>query len=170
MKKFAIILLTILLNQLYSVAQSREIFGRITDDTGKLLENVKVQLKGTDISSLSATDGTYRIAVPENAAELIFTFPGMQVTTIAIAQANEINVVLTYEPNDLFDLSLEQLMEIKITTASKKEEKISDIPASVVILTKKEIELYGFANLEEIFAHITGLYYVNNESFGTSFR
>lgn len=64
--------------------------------------------------------------------------------------------------DSIFDMSLEQLMNVKITTAGKAPEKISDIPASVVLITREDIETYGYTTLTEILANIPGLYSVND--------
>jgi len=57
-----------------------------------------------------------------------------------------------------FKMDLDQLLKIELTTAGKKKEKISDIPASVVLVTREEIETYGYQTLAEILENIPGLY------------
>jgi outer membrane receptor protein involved in Fe transport len=66
--------------------------------------------------------------------------------------------------DELFKLSLEELMKIKIKTAGKREEKIADIPASVVLITRKDIEAYGYRTLTEILENIPGLYAIDDYS------
>jgi outer membrane receptor protein involved in Fe transport len=66
------------------------------------------------------------------------------------------------ETDELFKLSLEELMNIKIKTAGKTEEKIADIPASVVLITREDIEAYGYRTLTEILENIPGLYAIND--------
>jgi outer membrane receptor for ferrienterochelin and colicins len=66
----------------------------------------------------------------------------------------------------LFKMSLEELMNVRITTAGKTAEKISDIPASVVLITREDIETYGYTSLTEILANIPGLFYTDD--FGES--
>ncbi|MDQ1350948.1 MAG: TonB-dependent receptor, partial [Acidobacteriota bacterium] len=54
-------------------------------------------------------------------------------------------------------------------TASKKPEKVVDIPASVVILTRADIEKYGYQTLAEVLENIPGLYSTDdylNRNFG----
>lgn len=58
----------------------------------------------------------------------------------------------------LLSLSIEELMNEEIVTAGKTSEKISDIPASVVVVTREEIAAYGYSTLSEILEHISGLY------------
>ncbi|HAN76376.1 MAG TPA: hypothetical protein DCQ31_00700, partial [Bacteroidales bacterium] len=164
MKKIVIVVFLLLI-AILTQAQSREISGKITDELGNPIAGATVQVKGAELIARSDANGWYKIQVPLNASTLTFSYSGKKTSDIQISQTNAIDIVLSPENDDIFDLSLEQLLEIKISTASKKEERIADIPASVVILTRKEIEIYGFTNLEEIFTHITGLYYSNNESF-----
>ena len=67
----------------------------------------------------------------------------------------------------LIDMSFEELMKIKITTAGKKSEEIKDIPASVVIITRDEIEKYGYKSLQEILNSIPGMYMISDYSAGS---
>jgi outer membrane receptor for ferrienterochelin and colicins len=62
---------------------------------------------------------------------------------------------------NLLLLSLEELMQIEITTAGKIAEKIGEIPASVVLITRKEIQRYGYTTLDEILRHVSGMYHLN---------
>lgn len=68
----------------------------------------------------------------------------------------------------LLSLSLAELMEIKIETASKTSERISDVPANVVLVTRQEIERYGYTTLDEILQHVSGVYDINFYGLGSS--
>ncbi len=57
-----------------------------------------------------------------------------------------------------FKMDLHQLLNIEVTTAGKKKEKIGDIPASVVLVTREDIETFGYQSLGEILENIPGLY------------
>lgn len=63
---------------------------------------------------------------------------------------------------DLLDMTLEELMNVKITTAARTPEKIGDIPASVVLITRQDIETHGYSTLAEILENIPGLYAIND--------
>ncbi|MCU0285642.1 MAG: TonB-dependent receptor [Acidobacteria bacterium] len=70
---------------------------------------------------------------------------------------------------DVMDMSLEELLEVEITTASKKPEKVGDIPASIVIVTREDIENYGYQTLGEVLESIPGLYQTDDyltQNFG----
>ncbi|QTD50151.1 TonB-dependent receptor plug domain-containing protein [Sulfidibacter corallicola] len=60
------------------------------------------------------------------------------------------------------DLSLQDLLDIEIVTAGKKLEKVAVVPASVVILSREEMELFGFHSLQEVFQHVPGLYMLDD--------
>lgn len=68
------------------------------------------------------------------------------------------------ELQHLLSLSLRELMEQEVTTASKTEEKIADIPASVVVVRREDIERHGYRDLAEALRHITGLYGIDTYS------
>ena len=54
---------------------------------------------------------------------------------------------------DLSDLSIEQLMQIQVATvygASKYEQKVTEAPSSISIVTADEIRKYGYRTLADI--------------------
>jgi len=60
--------------------------------------------------------------------------------------------------DDFFDLSLNELMNLKVESATKIEQLLSEIPAHVTILTRKEIENSGYTSLIQALQHISGIY------------
>jgi len=69
----------------------------------------------------------------------------------------------------LLNMTIEQLLEVKISSASKQPETIAEIPASVVLITRKEIEAYGYPTLEHILENIPGLYNINDYNLSDKF-
>lgn len=59
---------------------------------------------------------------------------------------------------DLSQLSLEDLLNVQITTASRTEENAEDVPASVVVIGRNDIEKYGYRTLSEVLQNIPGIY------------
>lgn len=63
---------------------------------------------------------------------------------------------------DLFDLSLEELLNISVSTASKKDESLSKIPASVVVIQRSEIAKIGYKSVEELLQDVLGMYMIDD--------
>ena len=61
------------------------------------------------------------------------------------------------KPSGVGDLSLEQLANVNIFTASKRWQKIVEAPASVSIVTADEIQKYGYRTLAEILRSMWGI-------------
>lgn len=56
------------------------------------------------------------------------------------------------------DMSLEQLMNISITGASKYEQKQSEVAAAVTVITRNDIRSYGWRTLSEILTSLPGIF------------
>ena len=73
----------------------------------------------------------------------------------------EVNEILHHDLKQLLSLSLEELMQVEIDTAGKVSEKIGEIPASVVLITRRDIQRYGYTTLDDILKHVSGVYHLN---------
>ena len=62
------------------------------------------------------------------------------------------------EPSDVFSLSLQELLKVKIESAGKIPEEIREIPASVIIVTREEIASYGHSTLTDVLENVPGFY------------
>lgn len=72
------------------------------------------------------------------------------------------------DPNEgFFDMSLEELMDVEIYSASKYSQKSSQAPSSVTVITSREIQLYGYRNITEVLRSVPGFYdtYDRNYSY-----
>lgn len=63
------------------------------------------------------------------------------------------------------DISIEELLNTTISTASKYEQKVSEAPASVSIITRDEIQLNGYRTLTEIIQNETGMYISDDRNY-----
>jgi outer membrane receptor for ferrienterochelin and colicins len=59
---------------------------------------------------------------------------------------------------DLSDVSLEELSNIQVYSASKHIQSASEAPASVTVVTADEIQKYGYRNLGDILRSVPGFY------------
>jgi len=63
-----------------------------------------------------------------------------------------------YAVDDLEQLTLEQLMNITITGASRYEQKQQEVSASAHVITRNDIRAYGCRTLNEALASLPGIY------------
>lgn len=57
---------------------------------------------------------------------------------------------------DLTTLSLEQLLNVEVVSASKVAQKTSDVPASMTVVTAKEIQDFGYRTLADVLSSVRG--------------
>ncbi len=67
--------------------------------------------------------------------------------------------------SDLFSMSLEDMQNIKITSASKLEEDLLTAAASVYVITGEDIEKYGYRDLQEALKSVPSVYLSNPHSW-----
>ena len=59
--------------------------------------------------------------------------------------------------NNLAQASLEDLLNIEVTSASRKEQKISQVPAAIFVITQEEIRSSGATNIPDLLRMVPGL-------------
>lgn len=64
---------------------------------------------------------------------------------------------------DPFDLPLEQLFNMHVSTASGWDEALRDAPAAMVIITRQEINQRGYTSIAEIFQDLPGFDAINTD-------
>ncbi len=67
---------------------------------------------------------------------------------------------------DLTELSLEELLDLEITVASRHKEKLRDAPAAVYVLTGDEIRRSGHTSVQEALRMVPGFHVAQWKTFG----
>ncbi len=94
MRKLSLMLSAMFLLLLNTMAQTRTVTGKVTDENGAPIPNVSVLVRGTTTGTTTATDGTYSITVPANAKELLFSSLSYDATSINIGNKTVISVTM----------------------------------------------------------------------------
>jgi outer membrane receptor for ferrienterochelin and colicins len=76
------------------------------------------------------------------------------------------------EIDDFYELSIEELMNIKVVAASGKSETKIDAPAGIIIITNDDIRNRGYTDLTEVLADLPGFDNIltNGTSYLTSYQ
>jgi iron complex outermembrane receptor protein len=69
------------------------------------------------------------------------------------------------EETDLFDMPLESLMNIEVTSVSKKEEKLSEAASAIYVITQEDIRRGGFTNVPEALRMVPGIHVAQIDSY-----
>lgn len=66
---------------------------------------------------------------------------------------------------DLTELPLEALLNITVSAASKYEQKSSEAPSSVTVITAEDIRAHGWRDLSQALASLRGVYITNDRTY-----
>ena len=97
MKKIIFILLSFTF--LYCGSDSQLVDGRVTTKTDEPLEDVLVQVMGTDLNSKTNPKGSFRINTKNRGDELIFTHPTYEMFRLTIDENQELIEVKLIKKN-----------------------------------------------------------------------
>ena len=67
------------------------------------------------------------------------------------------SIAATESVNEFLDMDLSQLMDITITSVSKKEQRISDAAAAIFVITQEDIHRSGVTHIAEALAMAPGI-------------
>jgi outer membrane receptor protein involved in Fe transport len=76
-----------------------------------------------------------------------------------------ITPVSATETSSLLQLSLEDLLNVKVISASKRNEVAEQAPATIYVVTEEQIKKLGLRDLKEVLALIPGMDISNNDFF-----
>ncbi|MBN2487050.1 MAG: TonB-dependent receptor [Bacteroidales bacterium] len=148
-------------------AQTKTVKGSvINSQTLKPLPGVRVNVKNTASSAFSSADGFYKISIPDSVTTIEFSgFQGYTVQEIKIISDSYIDIYLT--ETELPKLTIEELLNIKVVTASKSHENISHAAAVISVITAEDIKMYASRDLADILdraasTFMYGSYYLPN--------
>jgi outer membrane receptor for ferrienterochelin and colicins len=60
------------------------------------------------------------------------------------------------------DLDLMKLLNIKVSTATKTSENLDDAPAIITVVTREDIQRWGYRDVAEVLSHTVGFYAIDD--------
>lgn len=162
MKKSLLIILVLTANIVFA---QRIVNGVITTKTNNPIESVKVSVKNTNLKTFTDAAGKYSIKVPAAYGTLEFEKENFKVELIEIT-GDVVNLNMTLIADiDLLELSLEELMNIEVITASKKSENKKIVPATIYVVTEKDIIENGYTDLTNLLENVPGVVAIRTDHF-----
>jgi iron complex outermembrane receptor protein len=141
------------------LSQNLNINGYIADTSGTPLPGVNVTLIGTNLGTASDFNGRFSIKnLKPGKYSIEFSFIGYKTKTFIDLLLNEksisINVILR-----------QQLLESEqvITSASKYEQKIADLPVSAQLIDSDKLEKKDITNLEDAMRYVPGVNMIDDQ-------
>jgi TonB-dependent starch-binding outer membrane protein SusC len=152
-------LILVLTASLNSFSQNNfKVTGKVSDEAGKSLDGVSVQVKGATGGTVTKADGTFEIMAPSGSATLVISSVGFAEREIAIGGKNSITVTLTNISSDLQDV-------VVVGYGTRKK---ADVTGAVAGISQKEIRARPVDNaLQAMQGKVAGVDITSNERPGT---
>lgn len=122
---------------LQSPSVDQTVTGKVRDDNGIALPGVSVVLKGTTKGTSTASDGGFRLDVPETGATLIFSFVGYISQEIALGNRTSLDVTMAIDNKALEEVVVvgygsQRKRDITSAVSVVNMDDIGEVPASNV--------------------------------------
>ena len=125
---------------LISIAQSRVISGRITDENGNAIANASVLVRGTNQGTTTSSDGYFSLPVSPNARAILISYIGYGEKEIKLTNSNSYNVSLSARSANALD-------EVVVIAYGTK--KRADLTGSVATVKAKDVENKPFTSVDK---------------------
>lgn len=144
---------------IFSFAQNNFLVtGKVTDNNGKPIEGVTVQVKGTSITAITNADGSFSINAPSGKSVLVFSSVGFASQEVPIDNKGQVNLSLAAADN-----SMDNVVVIGYGTVKKR-----DVTGAVAGINQKDIRSRPVDNaIQAMQGKIAGVDISSSERPGT---
>jgi TonB-dependent starch-binding outer membrane protein SusC len=139
MRKVLMLMLGLFVLCTQLLAQTRTITGRVTDETGAGVPNATVRVKGSNLGTTTAADGSYSITVPANTKTLIVSSVGFAERELAVGTGTTANTTLS-----IAGRGLEEVVVVGYQQRKKRDEA-----GAISTIRATEIENLPVASLDK---------------------
>ena len=156
MKQIILTIIAIFLS-IASFAQNGKITGKIKDiESGNSLMGATVRVKGKNIGTTSGPDGSFILTnIPSGKQTIITSYVGFG------SMSKDVNIVEGETTNVDFSLEVSTILGDEIVvSATRRPEKLTQAPASISIITAKDLDQLASFNVGELASKIQGVEFV----------
>ena len=138
-------------------AQSNELRGRIVEENTKApLAGATVVIKGSALLAITDKDGTYFLSkISAGKIALVISYVGYKTKEVAVNVSEGLTSVA-----DISLLPVYKSSEAIVVSASKRPEKITDAPASIQVIGKRELEQFAGSNTFVLLSKVQGVDFI----------
>ena len=136
--------------------QNISVTGIISDISETPLEGAQIVATSSKITveTISDIEGKFQLSVPDSLVLLTITKAGYKSFSTKIVSNSNINISLDY--SDLNSMSIEEILRTRVNTVTLKEERITDVPGVVSVITGEELRNLGIRTVREALTLIPG--------------
>jgi len=151
--KVGVMILVLLFSSQILMAQTGTIKGIVTDDGGTSLPGANILITGTETGTVTNNSGTFTLDnVPAGEQTLEVSFLGYVSQTRKVTVVDGKTIDLVFELVET-DLSLGEI----VVTASKRSERIQDVPQSISAISGRQLEQIGATDIRDYINTIPGV-------------
>jgi TonB-linked SusC/RagA family outer membrane protein len=115
----------------------RTVTGKVVSNKGEGLPGVTVLVKGTNAGTTTAADGSFSLAVPDQAGTLVVSFIGYNTREVAIPASGSVNITLEEDAKTLEEVvvvgySTKQLSQLSSSVAVVSGARLNDVTSNNV--------------------------------------
>lgn len=153
--------LLLLLFSTYYIKGQNVISGKIKGVSGEVVSNAKIIAKQSKTESFSNKNGEFSIQINKEIDTLLIEKNGFQNKEIPTEVFKNSSIVIL-EVIDIFEMSLDDLMNIEVVSAGKVSQKINEAPAIISVITKQQIREAGYRTVAEAIQSVPGIDVLND--------
>lgn len=140
-----------------NIYAQQNVIGNVTDLANNPLANIEVSVKGSNVKTTTDNNGNFTIELPQGTKFLIFKATNYATIEIEV-NSTIVDVKMTRTDLSIFDLSLEELMNIEVVSSSKSEQNIRYAPNIISVVPFQRLLEYEYQSINEVLYHQAGFY------------
>lgn len=134
------------------LSQTHQVCGIVKNEAGDVMAKVQVCEDETQRCVTTNRKGEFCLNLTDSTKKLVLHNSVMLelLSEETLKDGKQLLLVRQMTTEDLFSLSVKELLEIEVTTASRFQAKLHDAPGAISVITSSEIERFGGASLFEV--------------------